>query len=141
MIKAREFMDEIKMLDAVIKNKRIERQQWLDIALSVTGRMDGEKVQTSGNPKKMENATLNAVDIEREIEEGIVRCQRRKLEIIRVIERLPVAEYDVLHKLYIQGMTIQEAADAKGRTYSNIASIHGQALSDLQRILDQEAGK
>ena len=138
MKKAKEFLNEIKKLNTLIENKRIEREQWRDIALSVTGRMEGERVQSSGNQQKMETSVINGVEIEREIEESIVRYQRRKQEIIKVIEQFPVIQYDVLHRLYIQGFSLQEVADAKKCTYSNITTIHGQALAGVQRILDAE---
>ena len=33
---AKSFLQEVEMLDAIIKNKLIEREQWKDIALGIT---------------------------------------------------------------------------------------------------------
>ena len=60
----------------------------------------------------------------------------KRNEIIGVIEQLPEASYDILHKIYIQGMTLDEVAYARDKSRSWAASLHGTALKHLQDILD-----
>ena len=135
---AKAFLSEIKKIEKQIENKQAERAQWRDIALNITGNYDGERVQSSGNPHKLENAVINAVDIEREIDECIVRLYKRRQDIIKVIEQLPINDYDLLYKVYVQGVSFQEIADEKGCTYSNITTLHGMVLKRVMRILDAQ---
>lgn len=60
--------------------------------------------------------------------------------MIRTIEQLPENEYDLLHRIYIQGKTMDDVADAYGKTYSWATTVHGRALKRVQNILDGRAG-
>lgn len=136
-VNAKAFLNEIRKIEKQIENKQAERMQWRDIALNITGRYDGERVNSSGDPNKMANAVINSVDIEREIDECIVRLYKRRQEIIKVIEQLPINDYDLLYKVYVQGVSFQEIADEKGCTYSNITTLHGMALKRVKKILEK----
>lgn len=141
-MKAREFLRQVYKLDCMVANKLAEKRQWQEIAAGASPQTTGERVQSSGNPQRMADAIGRYIDIEREIDECIDRLVDVKREVLGVIEQLNATEYDVLHQLYIQGKTLQEVADKKGRSYSNIATIHGRALQSVQHILDgRESGK
>ena len=143
-MKAKDFMLQIKKLDKMIENKLAEREQWLSMATSTTAAAapeTGVRVQTSGSKQQMENAIARFIDLEKEIDECIDRLIDEKRLIIKTIEQLSEAEYDVLHQLYIQGNTLQEIADKRDCSYSNITTIHGRALQNLQKILDKEETK
>ena len=136
-LSAKEYLMQIEKLDTIIKNKLIELSQWKDIALGVTARSDGERVQASGRPSKMADAMDRFVDIEKDINGLVDRFVDLKREVTKTIEQLPTTEYDVMHKRYIQYMTFDEIAAAKDRSKSSVTTIHGRALVNLQRILDQ----
>lgn len=139
--KTKETIDYLKQpqkLDVIIKNKLIERQQLKDIALSITAHSDGERVQSSGSQQKMADAIDRCIDMDAEINRLIDRLIDTKNEVIATIERLNTTEYDVLHKLYIQGMSFDEVAAAKDRSKSWVTTIHGRALVNVQRILDEQ---
>ena len=59
-----------------------------------------------------------------------------KREVLGVIEQLNATEYDVLHKMYVQFLTLDEVAARKGKSYSWVTTMHGRALQDVQKILD-----
>lgn len=133
-----DYLKQPQRLEVMIQNKLIERQQLKDIALSVTAHSDGERVQSSGSQQKMANAVDRFVDIDAEINGLIDRLVDTKKEVIATIEQLSTAEYDVLHKLYIQGMTFDEVAAAKDRSKSWATTIHGRALVNVQRIREEQ---
>ena len=150
------YLEQISKLDATIQNKLVEKTQWMDIALGVTSGgestlvyVNGEngksgkyelqnmgRVQSSGGQQKMASAIDRCLDIEREINVLIDRLVDTRLEIIQTIEQLNAAEYDVLHKRYIQGMTPDEIAVKKGKSKSWVDTKHGRALQSVQKILD-----
>lgn len=135
-MRAKDYLQQLKKLDAIIKNKMIEKEQWRDIALGITARTDGERVQSSGSQQKMANAIDKCIDIEREIDEMIDRLYDLKQEIIKTIEQLNATEYDVLHKRYVQDMNFAEIGASKKKTKSWATTVHGRALQNLQKILN-----
>lgn len=137
-MKAKAFLNQAKKLDAMINNKMVEKAQWMEIATGVTSFSSGERVQSSGNQQKMSAAVDKAVDLEREIDACIDQLIGAKKNIISKIEQLSFNEYDLLHKVYIQGIDLYEMANLKGKSYSWVTTLHGRALKNLQEILDKE---
>ena len=133
------YLKQVEKIDARIKNKLIEQQQWRDIALCVTANMSGEMVQSSGSQSKMAEAIDKCVDMEAEINALIDELIETKKRVIATIEQVdsPI-EYDVLHKKYIQYMTFQEVADHYGKEYGWATTTHGRAKKSVQIILDRE---
>lgn len=137
-MKAQDFLRQVRKLDLQITNKLIEQQQWKDIALGITANMDGERVQSSGSKSKMANAVEKCVDMETEIDSLIDKLIDTKKEVIQTIERLDSpTEYDVLHRRYIQFLSLQEIADHYKKDYGWATTTHGRALKSLQEILDE----
>jgi hypothetical protein len=150
--RAQEFLEQVEKLNAMIENKMVEVSQWRDVALGVTSGGESvfvenkkgkkelhnmEKVQSSGSPSKMADAVARIVDLQDEINCIVDRLIDTKQEIIRTIEQLNATEYDVLHKRYIQGMTFDEIGAAKGKSKSWATTVHGRALQNLNKILDE----
>lgn len=139
-MRAKDFLRQVYKLDRMVENKLAEKRQWQEIAAGATPQTTGERVQSSGNPQRMADAISRYIDIEQEIDECIDKLVDTKREVISVIEQLNATEYDVLHKMYIQGYSLQEVADMKGRSYSWMTSTHGRALQNVQRIIDKRKG-
>ncbi len=144
---AREFLKQVEKLDRVIENKLIEKEQLKSMAESTTSgstsiTVNGvlhsmEKVQASANPQKMADAINRYIDIETEIDQHIDELLEVKKDVCSVIEQLKTAEYDLLHKVYIQHMELWDAADKCEKSYAWAKATHRNALKNVQRILDQ----
>lgn len=135
---AKDYLMQVLKLDTMIQNKLIEKAQWMDIALGITAKMDGERIQSSGAKSRMAEAVEKCVDMEAEIDNLIDRLIDTKKDVVATIERVEnPTEYDVLHKRYIQKMSLQEIADAYGMEYSWATTTHGRALKSVQAILDK----
>lgn len=137
---AQRYLEQVEMLDAVIRNKLIEQRQWKEIALGITANMDGERVQSSGSQSKMADAIDKCVDMEAEIDSLVDRLIDTKREVNQTIEQLdsPI-EYNLLHMRYIQYRELQEIADHYGKEYTWATTTHGRALGKVQKILDGRA--
>ena len=110
------FLEQVKKIDLRIKNKLIEKQQWHDLALSITGSMDGERVQATGAKDKMSLAVIACTDMEAEILQEVENLRNEKKKVVQLIEQLySPMEYNVLHLRYIQHKSLQEIADHYGR--------------------------
>ena len=135
---ARQFLERVEKLDAVIRNKLIERKQWMDIALGITASTEGERVQSSGAHSKMADAVNRCVDMEAEIDAVVDLLVETKRDVVDTIEKLDSAvEYNVLHMKYIQFMTLQDIADRYKKEYGWATTTHGRAMAHVQEILDK----
>ena len=138
-MKAQDFLRQVRKLDLQIQNKLIEKQQWRDVALGITANMDGERVQSSGAKSKMADAINKCIDVEAEIDCLVDKLIEVKKEVIQTIELLDSpTEYDVLHRRYIQFLSLQEIADHYRKDYGWATTTHGRALKSLQEILDEK---
>lgn len=132
-LKAKEYLQQIEMLDRMIINKLSEVAKWEASATSTTAYSEGERVKSSGSKQKMADAIDICIDLKAEIE----ACKAKRREIIAVIEQLKPDEYDLLYKVYVQGYMLKQAAPLCKMSYSSATTIHGQALKKVQRILDK----
>jgi DNA-directed RNA polymerase specialized sigma subunit len=135
-VKAKEYLSQIEKINMMIKNKDAEIGKWKELADNTSAPVLGDKVKTSGAADTMATAVINYVDIEKELIQQKQDLINKHNEIVRTIEQLPAQEYDVLHMLYVQLMPLDEVAELKHRSYSWVATIHGRALSNVQRLLN-----
>jgi DNA-directed RNA polymerase specialized sigma subunit len=146
-MKAKEFLEQVKKINTLIENKLAEVAQWKAIATSATAggtdvTINGkvhqmDKVQSSGSQQKMADAVIHYVDLEAEINADIDKLIDTKKDVLKVIEQLEAEKYDLLHKVYVQGFTLDEVALKYGFSYSWATTLHGRALKDVQIILDE----
>ena len=136
-MKAQRYLQQIKKINSMIRNKTAEKAQLAALAYNISSPSMGERVQSSGNPHRMENTIINSMSAREEIDKRIAELEAQRREIIETIEQLPTAEYDLLHRVYVQYLSLAEAAFAEGKSYSWATTVHGTALKRLQRILDE----
>ena len=129
---AREYLEQIEKNECIIANKQIEKKYWLEIATGTTAKVGGERVQTSGDGHNMEKQIVEVVLIDEEIE----RLKGEIAEIIATLEKLKKNEYDFLHKMYVQHLTLKEVQTVSGKSYSWATTTHNRALMNLQKILE-----
>lgn len=134
--KAKRFLRQIEDLDCKITNKLAEIEQWKSIALGTTLQLS-ERVQTSGSKQIMTYAIDRYVDIEKEINNYIDELVDKRMEVIKVIEKLKTKHYDILHKVYIQKFDYNKIADIYDKSYSNVTSLHGRALAELEKLIER----
>lgn len=140
-MRAKDFLKQLPKLNKMIENKMAEKEQWKSVALGTTSFSTSERVQSTPNPQKMSDAVVRCLDIEAEIDQCIDALVDTKKDVISVIEQLEVTEYDVLHKVYVQNITLDIVADKYERSYSWATTIHGQALKNVQKILDERGSE
>jgi DNA-directed RNA polymerase specialized sigma subunit len=146
-LKAKEFLGQIKKINVMIENKLAEAEHWKSVALGITSggtdvKINGvihqmDKVQSTGSQQKMADAINKYVDLEAEINADIDKLIDTRKNIIETIELLEAEKYDLLHKVYVQGFTLDEVAAMYDFSYSWATTLHGRALKDVEKILDE----
>lgn len=139
-MRAKEYLKRIRKIDLMIRNRLMERQQWLDMALSITAQSNGERVQSSGRQQKMADAIAEYLDIGNDDNGEIGRLKAERREIILTIEELNITEYDLLYKVYVQQLSFQDVADSVDRSKDWVKTMHGRALQSVQQILNKRNG-
>lgn len=150
-MKVEKFLLQFKELEQIIRIKVSEKERWELIAEGGNAHSEGEKVQSSTDPQKMAEAVAMCVDIQKEIEDCLIKAVQAMKDITSVIEQLPTDEYVVLHKMYIGRveknekeetytvyMTIKEVAAEKKKSYSWASHVHSRAKKHVQEILDSK---
>lgn len=137
--RTQKMLEQVEMADTIIKNKLIEKQQLMDIALGITASTGGDIVKSSSTKSKMADAINKLVDMEKEIDDAVDHFIRIKKEVVTLLEKLDSpTEYNVLHMRYIQYMTLQEIADKYGKEYGWVTTTHGRALASVDRIVEMK---
>lgn len=136
--KAQVFLERVQMIAEIIPCKLIERQQYKDLALSITANMDGERVQSQGPKSKMEEAVVKCEMAEEEILAAVIRLIEEKNKRTTILEQLDTPiQYKILHMKYIQNMEFVDIADELKMEYTNVTTIHGRALAQIQRLMER----
>lgn len=136
-MKAKEYLSQLEKINMMIKNKDAEIVKWKELADNISAPALGDKVKSSGIKDTMANAVVNYVDIEKELIQQKQDLINKHNEIVRTIEQLPAQEYDVLHMIYIQFMSLEDVAEYKHKSYRWVTTVHGRALANVQRILNK----
>jgi hypothetical protein len=139
-MKAKEFLKQIRKYDLMIENWKKDLSKWKSMACSISSpgmSETGVRVQTSGNQQQMEDSVIRYVDMEAEIEQRIRELTVERMQAIKMIEHLKTEEYDLLHKIYVQGMYLNDVAEIHGKSYNWATTVHGRALKNVQTILNE----
>ena len=129
-----EYLERIKKLDVLIQGRLRDYKRWCDIADGMGGVSTVDRVQSSRNLHRGQDAIIEYISIEEDIE----RLKDERMQIIRTIERLPIPEYSILCKIYIEDFTMKEIAFSYERSYDWVKKKKRRALKMIQQILDEE---
>lgn len=129
---AEQYLDRIKKIDSMIKNKLRDYDRWVEVAEGLGGTATGDRVQASRNLHRGSDAIGNYIDIEAEI----CSLKRERQGIIKTIEQLPSAEYELIYKLYVEDYTMKEIAYQKGKSYGWVKLKKKSALQLVQALID-----
>ena len=108
-----EWLEEVKKLDELINAKLAERQRLIEIATDISPKApNGMPFNNTGTvSQKMQDAVVNLIDLEKQLDKLIDKYVDYKQNVIKVLEQLPDKEYGVLHRYYIRGMTWEKVAE------------------------------
>ncbi len=129
---AEQYLECYKKLETMVANKRVERLRKLEQATDITSKLTDVKVKSSGSKQKVADAAIECAAIDKRIEELEAQMQK----IIDTIEQLPELQYDVLHKRYVQYMTINEIASSRNYSRCWVDKTLRKALNAVESLLN-----
>ena len=145
---AKEYLRQLKNLEVKIDQRRLERDRLIAEAMGNSSpRLTVDKVQTSISGDTMGEKLADAADIQREVEWLINKLIADRHRIIGEIHTLADARYiQILYLHYVEGKKLEDVAEIMVKTngkpysYDHIASLHGMALQEFDRIILKTPG-
>lgn len=137
-MKATDYLLQLRRLDAKINNKMFEAQQASDLATRLTASLSVMPHPT-GETDKVGDATVRLSHLSAEIDQITGELIAARQSVIGLLETLPPDEYDLLHKIYVQGLTVEDISDGKPcgpRSVRQLYRIKARALRHVQTALD-----
>ena len=145
---AKEYLRQLKSLEIKINQRRQERDRLIAEAMGNSSpRLTADKVQTSISGDTMGDKLAEAADIQREVDWLINKLIADRHRIIGEIHTLTDARYiQILYLHYVEGKKLEDVAEIMVKTngkpysYDHIASLHGMALQEFDRIILKSHG-
>ena len=135
---AKEYLQQIKELNDVITNKKVELYQLECLATSTTAPTDREAVQTSNISDKVGSCATKIVQLEEEIEQAIsvyLAARSERLAVIEKVRLLNHNRYSVLFKCYVEYKQLTDVAKEMCLSYAYVLEIHHKALQNVAEIM------
>ena len=145
---AKGYLRQLKSLEIKINQRRQERDRLIAEAMGNSSpRLTVDKVQTSVGGDTMGDKLAEAADIQREVDWLINKLIADRHRIIGEIHTLTDARYiQILYLHYVEGKKLEDVAEIMVKTngkpysYDHIASLHGMALQEFDRIILKSHG-
>lgn len=135
--KAQEYLSQVKMLDAHIFDLLEEKAEFVALREKITSSWGAERVSGGESRDRFNETTHKIIEIEKQINDKVDELVDKKVEIRKVIEKLTDPDQvKLLFKVYFRFATMEEAAVELGCCYRNACYIHGNALSEVERIMN-----
>ena len=130
----KEYLQQIRLLDAKINIKLAEKQAWYDMLHSMDYSKD--KVQGGVAGSTVENCVIKIEMIEKELDESIDKLVNIKREAIRMIDEgiEDSLQYQILYMRYFQFKGFGRIAKELNYTEQWVIKQHGLALLRLKEF-------
>ena len=140
-MKAIEYLEQIEKYEAAIEVQEEELESLETLRDKITASYDGERVQTSGSPKKLENCVIRIMQLKEEYGESITNLQNYRKEALILIKLSCDADcIRLLYKRYFAHMDWGDIASDMNYTYHWVSNgLHKKALAQLQKALDERS--
>lgn len=134
-VTAKEYLESLKDMREEIQYMEELKQEYIEKAMSTSISNDGEKVQTSRKDNsKMERYTVLAADLDNKIADKESRYFTKMLKMTEQIRGSYNRDYiRVLHKVYIQFRSLNQAAKELKMDYRRCVRLHDEALIEFRQ--------
>ena len=130
-----EYLGQLKDMRDEIQDMEELKQEYIEKAMSTSTSYEGEKVQTSRKDNsKMERYTVLAADLDNKIADKETQYYKCMLKITKQIRGSYNCDYiKVLHKVYIQFRSLNQAAKELKMSYPRCVKVHDEALVEFRQ--------
>lgn len=136
MNKAKEYLNQIRDLDAAIKRRQKEVEELRETAMSASAKLDANRIRTdSPDPDPLAAKIAKWVDIEHELDDMIDELIELKHTVIGQIQKIGNSKYcEILWMRYVDMETFDQIAESTGYSVRHVLRLHGEALQRFNKI-------
>lgn len=139
---AQEYLEQVKVKEAAIKNLERDRTNLVAMMYSVGGAGSGERVQSSKDPDKFGTLYGKIDEKEREIVNEISKLIDFKLKVSSEINNMKDGRYiDLLHRRYIEHESWNAISIDMQYSLKHVTKLHKRALQEFEEQFLKEDGK
>lgn len=135
---AERYLQQIAICKVRIKNKVDEIQQLQDISENISPHISDMRVQSTPDPHRAQEVWSRLADAKLELIREVLELLILKESVIHNLEKLDGREYDVLHGIYVLGLSVQKVADRLYYCRKTVYNIKDSGLAKLQKIIDED---
>lgn len=135
---AKAYLNQIRLIDDRINDGIEDLERLKAMATKVTASLDGEAVSGTRNPDKITDVVAKIIKLKEDLNALVDKYVDIKREASDLLTRVvdPV-QYKILHSRYMLYKTWEQIADEIGYTYQWTCHLHGLALLEFKRILQE----
>lgn len=138
MSEAKEYLERIKMMDAIVDSKLEELAMLKSMVKRITPVMNTTGGGASGNQDKMSETIAKIVDLQEEINRDVDMVVNLKKDANELLAKIKRPEYyQVLHKRYVLFKSFEQIAMEMKYSYRGICYVHGRALQAFGKVLEE----
>lgn len=134
---AKEYLNQVRNLESKMKILKEEIDTLREMVVSTGAIQQGERVLSSGTQDKMAETICKINEKECEWNDLMREFALARANVIINIQKLNNPEYEqILYKRYCQSKKWEEIALEMNYTYQWVCKLHGRALLELDKVLN-----
>ena len=138
MSEAKEYLERIKMMDAIVDSKLEELAMLKSMVKRIPPVMNTTGGGAAGNQDKMSETIAKIVDLQEEINRDVDMVVNLKKDANELLAKIKRPEYyQVLHKRYVLFKSFEQIAMEMKYSYRGICYVHGRALQAFGKVLEE----
>ena len=137
-MKAKDYLMQIRLLDVRIDANIEELERLKAMATKVTSALQGDVVSRSRGADTMANAVAKIISLQETINRDVdayVDLKQAALDLLSKVDN--PTHYSILYGRYILYKTWEQIACDIGFTYQWVCQLHGVALQEFEKRLEQ----
>lgn len=136
-MRAKDYLYRIREIDENVEDLMDQIARLKNVAEGLSGRVEGEKVQSSGPKDGMEKAIVRYISLEEKLTSDMVLELEERAEIIQILNILSRDEHQVLRLIYVSGLDYYSVSDVTQRSYNWVKKKHATGIKKVQAELDR----
>jgi hypothetical protein len=135
-MKAKDFMSQALHIDEDINSKIEQVMALRELASKASATLTKARVSETKDVCRMEDAIINMMELESDINADVARLVELKREIVLVVNRVENHAYQTLLSLrYLCFKTWEQVAEKMNYSIQHTHRIHGNALEAVDAVL------
>lgn len=135
---AEQYLEQVANCKARIQNKMDEIRDLQDLSENISPHISDMRVAQTPDTHRAQEVWSKLADAKLELIREVLELLILKENVIHNLEKLDGREYDVLHGIYVLGLSVQKIADRLHYDRRTIYNIKSKGLEKLQKIIDSD---